>query len=183
MAALARELEYHTIEDIYALPEGQRAELMDGEMYMMATPSRVHQRLVMILSNSIFNFIQNNNGDCEIYPSPFAVFLNADDKTYLEPDISVICDKNKLTDDGCNGAPDWIIEVVSPSSRQMDFNKKLFKYRASGVREYWIVDSMKQQIMVYNFEHDDFEQYSFSDKVKVGIYEDFEIDFAGINIE
>lgn len=183
MAALARELEYHTIEDIYALPEGQRAELMDGEMYMMATPSRVHQRLVMILSNSIFNFIQNNNGDCEIYPSPFAVFLNADDKTYLEPDISVICDKNKLTDDGCNGAPDWIIEVVSPSSRQMDFNKKLFKYRASGVREYWIVDSMKQQIMVYNFEHDDFEQYSFSDKVKVGIYEDFEIDFEGISIE
>ncbi|MCI9124945.1 MAG: Uma2 family endonuclease [Eubacterium sp.] len=182
MAALARELEYHTIEDIYALPEGQRAELMDGEMYMMATPSRVHQRLVMILSNSIFNFIQNNNGDCEIYPSPFAVFLNADDKTYLEPDISVICDKNKLTDDGCNGAPDWIIEVVSPSSRQMDFNKKLFKYRASGVREYWIVDSMKQQIMVYNFEHDDFEQYSFSDKVKVGIYDDFEIDFSEINL-
>ena len=182
MASLARELEYHTIEDIYALPEGQRAELMDGEMYMMATPSRVHQRLVMILSNSIFNFIQNNNGDCEIYPSPFAVFLNADDKTYLEPDISVICDKNKLTDDGCNGAPDWIIEVVSPSSRQMDFNKKLFKYRASGVREYWIVDSMKQQIMVYNFEHDDFEQYSFSDKVKVGIYDDFEIDFSEINL-
>ena len=182
MAALARESEYHTIEDYWNLPEGQRAELMDGEMYMMATPSRVHQRLVMILSNSIFNFIQNNNGDCEIYPSPFAVFLNADDKTYLEPDISVICDKNKLTDDGCNGAPDWIIEVVSPSSRQMDFNKKLFKYRASGVREYWIVDSMKQQIMVYNFEHDDFEQYSFSDKVKVGIYDDFEIDFSEINL-
>lgn len=182
MAALARESEYHTIEDIYALPEGQRAELMDGEMYMMAAPSREHQRLVMLLSNSIFNFIQNNNGDCEIYPSPFAVFLNADDKTYLEPDLSVICDKNKLTDDGCNGAPDWIIEVVSPSSRQMDFNKKLFKYRAAGVREYWIVDSMNQQIMVYHFEHDDFEQYSFSDKVKVGIYDDFEIDFSEINL-
>ena len=94
----------------------------------------------------------------------------------------MICDKNKLTDDGCNGAPDWIIEVVSPSSRQMDYNKKLFKYRAAGVREYWIVDSMNQQIMVYHFEHDDFEQYSFSDKVKVGIYDDFEIDFSEINL-
>ena len=182
-AAVAKQLDYHTIEDIYNLPDGQRAELIDGELYMMATPSRIHQKLVHFFDWVIGSYIHGKNGDCEIYPAPFAVFLNANNDIYVEPDISVICDKNKLTDEGCKGAPDWIIEIVSPSSRAMDYNKKLFKYRTAGVREYWIVDPMKQQIMVYNFEHDTFEQYSFSDKVKAGIYKDFEIDFAGISIE
>ncbi len=117
-----------------------------------------------------------------MYPSPFPVFLNANNDIYLEPDISVICDKNKLTDEGCKGASDWIIEIVSPSSRPMDYSKKLFKYRSAEVREYWIVDPMKQQIIVYNFERDTFGEYSFSDKVKVGIYEDVEIDFAEISV-
>ena len=181
--AVAKQLDYYTIEDIYNLPDGQRAELIDGELYMMATPSRIHQRFVMVLSNNIFNYIQSKNGDCQVYPAPFAVFLNANNDIYVEPDISVICDKNKLTDEGCEGAPDWIIEIVSPSSRPMDYNKKLLKYGTAVVREYWIVDPMKQLIMVYNFEHDTFEQYAFSDKVKAGIYEDFEMDFAEISIE
>ena len=181
--AVAKQLDYYTIEDIYNLPDGQRAELIDGELYMMATPSRVHQELVSDFTYLIKDYIKNNNGDCKVYPAPFAVFLNANNDIYLEPDISVICDKNKLTDEGCKGAPDWIIEIVSPSSRAMDYNKKLLKYGTAGVREYWIVDPMQQLIMVYNFEHDTFEQYSFSDKVKAGIYEDFEIDFAGISIE
>lgn len=179
----ARQLKYYTIDDIYNLPDGQRAELIDGELYMMATPTRIHQRLVMELSFRIRDYIGSNHEDCEVYPSPFAVFLDADNEIYLEPDISVICDKNKLTDEGCKGAPDWIIEIVSPSSRPMDYNKKLLKYGTAGVREYWIVDSMKELIMVYNFEYNTFEQYSFSDKVKAGIYEDFEIDFAGVSIE
>jgi len=181
--AVAKQLDHYTIQDIYNLPDGQRAELIDGELYMMATPSRIHQRVVMELSFRIRDYIGKNGGDCEVYPSPFAVFLNANHDIYVEPDISVICDKDKLTDEGCKGAPDWIIEVVSPSSRAMDYNKKLFKYRTAGVREYWIVDLKKQLIIVYNFEHDAFEEYSFSDKVKAGIYEDFEIDFSGINIE
>ena len=182
-AAVAKQLDYHTIEDIYNLSDGQRAELIDGELYTMATPSRIHQKLVHFFDWAIGSYIHGKNGDCEIYPAPFAVFLNANNDIYVEPDISVICDKNKLTDEGCKGAPDWIIEIVSPSSRAMDYNKKLFKYRTAGVREYWIVDPMKQQIMVYNFEHDTFEQYAFSDKVKAGIYEDFEMDFAEISIE
>lgn len=183
MNAAAKQLDDYTIEDIYNLPDGQRAELIDGELYMMAAPSTKHQRLITEFTYLIKDYIKRNNGECEIFPAPFAVFLNADNEIYLEPDISVICDKGKLTDEGCKGAPDWIIEIVSPSSRPMDYNKKLFKYRAAGVREYWIVDPMKQLIMVYNFEHDTFEQYSFSDKVKAGIYEDFEIDFAGVDIE
>ena len=182
-AAVVKQLDCYTIEDIYNLPDGQRAELIDGELYMMATPSRIHQRLVMELSFRIRDYIGSKNGDCEVYPSPFAVFLNADDKIYLEPDISVICDKNKLTDEGCHGAPDWIIEIVSPSSRRMDYYIKLFKYRTAGVREYWIVDPGKQRITVYNFEHDTVEEYTFTNKVKAGIYEDFEIDFANVSIE
>ncbi|MDE5589145.1 MAG: Uma2 family endonuclease [Acetatifactor sp.] len=75
-----------------------------------------------------------------IYLAPYAVFLNADETNYVEPDISVICDKSKLDERGCNGAPDWIIEVVSPSTERMDYGIKLFKYRSAGVREYWIVN-------------------------------------------
>lgn len=117
--ALAKEKLY-TINDIYTLPEGQRAELIDGKIYNMAPPARIHQHLIMNLSSLIHNYIQTQNGDCLIYPAPFAVFLNEDDHNYVEPDISVICDKSKLDDRGCNGAPDWIIEIVSPSIQQMD---------------------------------------------------------------
>lgn len=172
----------YTMEDIYALPEGKRAELIDGELYMMAAPGMMHQRAVSELHYLIKDYIKRNNGSCEVFPAPFAVFLNADDKIYLEPDISVICDKRKLTDEGCKGAPDWIIEIVSPSSRSRDFYKKLIKYSTAGVREYWIVDHEKNHVIVYNFEHDAVEDYTFSDQVKAGIYEDFSIDFSGIDM-
>ena len=170
-------------DDIYNLPDGQRAELIDGELYMMSAPGRRHQKIVSRFNQIIANYIDSHNGDCEVYPSPFAVFLNANDEIYLEPDISVVCDRNKLTDKGCNGAPDWIIEVVSLSSRSMDYNKKMLKYGTAGVREYWIVDPEKNRIMVYNFEYGTVGEYSFIDKVKAGIYEDLEIDFSGIDME
>lgn len=175
--ALAKENSY-TIEDIYTLPDGQRAELIDGTMYMMAPPKRIHQEIVIELSTVINTYIKNKRGECKVYPAPFAVFLNSDDKNYVEPDISVICDKTKLTDDGCNGAPDWIIEVVSPSSRRMDYILKLFKYRSAGVREYWIVDPDKNRVTVYNFESDTGDEYTLSDTVKSGIYDDLQIDFS-----
>ncbi len=173
----------YTMEDIYALPEGSRAELMEGRLYMMASPGLIHQRLVMKLSYEIENCIRRNRGECEVFPAPFAVFLNADNSIYLEPDISVICDKNKLTAEGCKGAPDWVIEIVSPSSRSLDYVKKLLKYASAGVREYWIADPEKNSIMVYHFEEETMEAYTFSDKVKAGIFEDLEIDFAEINMQ
>ena len=179
----AKQIGYYTIDDIYDLQDGQRAELIDGELYMLATPSTKHQRLVKEFTYLIEDYIRRKKGNCEVFPAPFAVFLNADNEIYLEPDISVICDKDKITVEGCKGAPDWIIEVVSLSSRQIDYNKKLFKYRTAGVREYWIVDPMNLRVTVYDFERDIFGEYSFSDKVKVGIYEDFEIDFSGISVE
>ena len=171
----------YTIDDIYALPDGQRAELIDGQMYMMAPPTRMHQRITLELSTVINNYIKDKGGSCEVDIAPFAVFLNADDKNYVEPDISVICNPDKLTDKGCTGAPDWIIEIVSPGSRRTDYYTKLFKYRTAGVREYWIVDPEKNRIMVYSFESDDTAEYTFSEAVKTGIYDDLEIDFSLID--
>ncbi len=172
---IARTLKYYTIEDIYALPEGERAELIDGNIYYMAPPNRRHQDIIFSLSRRIADYIESKNGDCKVYLAPFAVFLNEDDKNYVEPDISIICDSDKLNDKGCVGAPDWIIEVVSPSSRKMDYYKKLFKYRTAGVREYWIVDPVKERITVYFFEMESVEEYFFGEDIPIGIYEGFSI--------
>lgn len=174
MEALGKE-DVYTIEDIYALPDGERAELIDGQIYYMAPPSRTHQKISWKLHQAIANYIDSNNGKCEVYAAPFAVFLSEDDVNYVEPDISVICDLSKLDEKGCHGAPDWIIEIVSPSSKPRDYMTKLFKYRMAGVREYWIIDSEKQMVTVYSFENNTVEQYNFGQEVPVGIYEGFSI--------
>lgn len=150
---------------------------------MMAPPSRKHQDILSFLHLAIGNHIAKNNGNCRVYPAPFAVFLSANDSKYLEPDISVICDKNKLNDRRCNGAPDWIIEIVSPSSRVMDYYTKLSLYREAGVREYWIVDPVKQTTLVYNMEQGAAPTiYSLTDIIKTNIYEDLEIDFSKLQL-
>ncbi len=154
-----------TIENIYSLPEGKRAELVDGNLYMMAPPNRRHQELVGALYRVIGNHIASKGSSCIPYVAPFAVFLSKDDKNYVEPDISVVCDKSKLTDRGCEGAPDWIIEVVSPGSQKMDYMIKLFKYRTAGVKEYWIVDPKDETVAIYGFAKDDMEKYTFQDKI------------------
>ena len=140
--------ECYTTEDIYALPEGTRAELIDGQIYYMAPPTRKHQDIAGTLYRKIADYIDTKGGPCKTYISPFAVFLNEDDKNYVEPDVSVICNPNKLNDRGCVGAPDWIIEIVSPDSRKTDYFTKLFKYRTAGVREYWIVDPRRKTVTV-----------------------------------
>lgn len=171
----------YTIDDIYALPEGQRAELIDGQIYDMAPPSPMHQELVQQLSRTIGNYIEKKGGPCKVYPAPFAVFLNQDNWNYVEPDISIICDPSKINDKGCNGAPDFIIEIVSPSSQRMDYLTKLFKYRTAGVREYWIVNPLKQTVQVYSFEGtEDSTQYSFDDEITVTIYGDLNICVADL---
>ena len=167
--------EVYTIDDIYALPDGQRAELIDGQIYYMAPPGWKHQRLVQFFCREIGNYIQSNNGKCEVLPAPFAVFLNKDDINYLEPDISVICDSFKLDEKGCHGAPDWIIEIVSPTSKTRDYYKKLIKYGTAGVKEYWIVDPDTKITTVYEFEKDTVEQYAFGKDVPVGIFKEFSI--------
>lgn len=169
---LAKEKTY-TIDDIYALPEGQRAELIDGKMYMMAPPKTIHQRISGALHTAIYQHIKSRKGACEVFAAPFAVFLNKDDKNYVEPDISVICNKDKIDEQGCNGAPDWVIEIVSPSTSRMDYGIKLFKYRTAGVREYWIINPSTHTVNVYDFENDAATtQYTFDDEIPVCIYRD-----------
>ncbi len=171
----------YTIKDIYALPDGQRAELIDGVIYDMTPPNRMHQELVSQFTKTIGQYIDKNNGLCKVYPAPFAVFLNNDDKNYVEPDISVICDKNKLDDRGCNGAPDFIIEVVSPSSRKMDYSNKMTLYSNSGVREYWIVDPEKERTTVYRYEEDAAPTIvPFTQSITVCIYKDLSITIADL---
>ncbi len=169
--ALTQEKIY-TTDDIYSLPEGQRAELIDGQIYNMAPPNTIHQRILMNLSGEIREHIKKHNGGCEVFPAPFAVFLNKDDRNYVEPDISVICDKNKINDKGCDGAPDWIVEIVSPHSTRTDYIIKLFKYRTAGVGEYWIVNPMKNVVQTYVFEGDEeVNLFSFDDEIPVHIFD------------
>lgn len=168
---------FFTVEDIEALPEGKRAELIDGVIYDMASPSATHQRLLGEFFYQIRDYIRRSGGDCEVFPAPFAVYLNKDAYNYVEPDISVICDPSKIDEKGCHGAPDWVIEIVSPSSRTMDFLRKLLKYQEAGVREYWIADPEKERVVVYRLKEEEelVEEYSFEDEIPVRIYEDFSI--------
>ncbi len=137
----------YTAEDFYNMPDDVRAELINGKLYYMASPSRIHQK--------------------------------------LEPDISVICDPSKLNARGCIGAPNWIIEIVSPSSVKHDYFVKLNLYINAGVREYWIVNPQDRNVTVYSIEQDMFhvKTYSFHDKIKAGIYDDLFIDFSEIDYD
>ncbi len=178
--------EIYTVEDYYNTSNDEHVELIKGVFYDMAPPSRRHQRISMELSILIGNYIRKKNGPCEVYAAPFGVQLNADDDTTIvEPDISVICDKGKLTDRGCTGAPDWIIEIVSTSNPAHDYIRKLNLYYKAGVRLYWIVDPDAESVAVYDFENKELipVEYSFDDKVDVGIYGDFAVDFSEIKKE
>lgn len=171
----------YTVQDILALPEGERAELIDGVWYNMAAPSSTHQRTAGGLYRKIADFLEKKGGACEAFIAPFAVFLHDDDKTYLEPDISVICDKEKIKEDGCHGAPDWVIEVASESTRQRDYLVKLVHYSNAGVREYWIVDPDHKRITAYHIAEEAMDEYTFEDMIPCGLYEDLIIDFKDIS--
>ncbi len=181
--ALAQEKVY-TEDDYYNLPEDVRAELIDGRIYYQAAPNRIHQEILMTLSKIIANYIDSKKGACKVYPAPFAVKLFEDRKNIVEPDISVICDRNKLTDRGCTGAPDWIIEIISPGTSSHDYIRKLNLYADAGVREYWIVDPRTEKVIIYFLEMPDsgMETYTFQDKIKVSIYDDLWIDFPSLDL-
>lgn len=116
----------YTSEDYWNMPDVQRAELIGGQLYDMAPPIYMHQKLVSAFTVVFSSHIKSKGVSCDVISAPFAVNLDADDETYVEPDLSIICDK--ISDRGCEGAPDFIIEVVSPSSRRMDYNIKNAKY-------------------------------------------------------
>jgi Uma2 family endonuclease len=181
MEVLKFEKEVYTIEDVLATPEGELVELLDGKLFCMATPNETHQRILTELVVTIGNYIRKKGGPCRVYPAPFAVFLN-NDRDYLIPDIFVICDPEKIKKDGCHGAPDWVIEIVSPSSASRDYIRKLEAYSSAGVREYWVVDPQNEIVNVSKGNGDIFQPtaYKFTEQIKVGIYEDLTIDFSQI---
>ncbi len=174
----------YTENDYYNLPENIRIELIDGQIRNQEAPNRRHQKILSALHLCIGNYINAKKGSCEVYPAPFAVRLLQDDTTIVEPDISVICDKDKLTDKGCDGAPDWIIEIISPGNPSHDYIEKLNLYAHAKVREYWIVDPLKERVVVYYLEESQFEMntYTFPEQIKVNIYSDFSIDFTKLDL-
>ena len=182
----------YTYDDYLKFTDDKPVEIIDGRISAMSpAPSRIHQKILMDIAYEIKNYIKINNGECEVYPAPFDVVLKNEDenvsssKNIVQPDISVICDKNKLTDKGCIGSPDMIVEIVSPYNPSNDYIRKLSLYEQFKVREYWIVNPMEKNILVYTLTDNGYAApkiYSFNDKVKVNIYNDLEIDFKLFNL-
>lgn len=173
----------YTIADIEALPEGERAELIDGEMFRMDAPALTHQDLLIQLAIEIGLYIRKNGGSCRVLPAPFGVYIKKDKHNYVEPDISVICDRDRLDQKGCHGAPDWVIEILSPSSVKMDCERKVKLYQETGVREYWIVDAEKKAVLVYRAGHwNEPAQHSFSERIKAGIFEDLYLELSQMDL-
>ena len=174
----------YTEEDYYNLPENVRAELIDGQIYYMAAPSRIHQKILMFLSKTIANYIDSKDGSCEVYPAPFAVKLfEDDDKTVVEPDISVVCDMDKLDEIGCKGVPDLVMEILSPSTTRHDRFTKFNLYWRAGVREYWIVNPASKSVQVFVLDGGHYVAKDFGaagDKIKVNVLEDCSIDLSQV---
>ncbi|MBR2764418.1 MAG: Uma2 family endonuclease [Blautia sp.] len=169
----------YTVSDIEALPEGIRAELIGGQLFYMASPSSLHQEIEGEVFAEIRNYIKSHNGKCKVYTAPYAVYLFGmdDDHDYYEPDITVVCNPEKRKEKGCDGAPDWIIEIVSPSTASRDYLYKLNRYREAGVREYWIVNPDEKGVNVFDFsdERNASKYYSFSDRVPSVVINGFTI--------
>ncbi|MBR4344619.1 MAG: Uma2 family endonuclease [Lachnospiraceae bacterium] len=171
-SALALNKHNKTLKDYLALPDDIRVELIDGVFYDMSSPTAIHQQFNLQIATSLCNHIRANKGSCMAFCAPMDVQLDCDDKTVVEPDVFVVCDKNKVTKARIYGAPDFIIEVVSPSNWYHDTIRKLNKYKNAGVREYWMVVPETKKVIVYFFEKSPYPvEYTFDDKVQVNIWD------------
>lgn len=174
----------YNIDDYYRFSEEKRCELIDGVIYDMATPTVIHQLICGQIWRAFDDHIRKNNGDCIPIMSPTSVQLDCDDKTMLIPDIVINCKRDKFSKQGISGAPDLVVEILSPSTSRIDKTIKLEKYTTAGVREYWIVDPKKKCIVVYTEDGEedyDIALYSFQDKVPVYIFDnECEVDFQEI---
>ncbi|EOS79309.1 hypothetical protein C817_02869 [Dorea sp. 5-2] len=172
----------YTLEDYYALPDERRVELIDGVLYDMSAPTPVHQLIGSEIRERLSAYIKGKGGRCIPLVSPIDVQLDRDDKTVLQPDVLVVCDRSKIIRRCIYGAPDFIVEILSPATRKKDLTVKLGKYIQAGVSEYWIVDPDKKKVAVYDFAHGELPAvYGFDSRVPVGIFcGECEIDFAEI---
>lgn len=170
-----------TEADYYAISDDVKVELIDGEIYNMASPGVVHQEILWRLTALIDEYIDTKGGQCKVIPD-LDTKLSTDRDTIVRPDISVVCDPDKLTEKRCEGSPDWIIEIASPGDPKHDYLTKLELYQRVGVREYWIVDPMKHSVIAYRMTEENFDTtcYTFNDNISAGIYDDLTINFARI---
>ena len=181
MPALQTQQELITLEQYKNLPENVRAEVFEGQIYCMASPSQIHQTILTELLVSIRSYLKKKGNNCQVFPAPFDVKLSDQPLTIVQPDIMIVCDKNKLDEKRCNGAPDFIIEIVSPSNPSDDYIRKLYYYKNTGIREYWIVDPRHKTVTINYFEKNLLNiQYSFESTIKVNIYDDLYINFSDI---
>ena len=172
-----------TIDDYLALPDDVRAELIDGVLYDMATPSTYHQIIAGSIYTQLSNHIKSHNGACLPFIAPTDVQLDCDNKTMVQPDVFVICDPSKLTKARIYGAPDFVVEVLSQSDWHRDIVLKLRKYRLAGVREYWIVMPENRKVLVYFFEESPYsEEFTFEDDIPVNIWKgECKINLSDVN--
>lgn len=188
--ALPAEKERYTFADALAWDDGERAELIDGEIYLMApAPSRPHQKVSGEIFRQLANYLEGKK--CEAYSAPFDVRLFEQDgdapedvDTVVEPDITVVCDPSRLDDRGCKGAPDMVVEILSPSTRRHDRLVKLNLYQRAGVREYWIVDPEAHTVTVHTLEDGKYRSpavvYRSDASVPVGVLEGFQVDLKTV---
>ena len=184
--ALPAENTRYTFADCLTWDESNRIELINGEAIMMAAPSSIHQEISMEISRQLANYLEGK--ECRVYPAPFDVRLfekegdNPDDiDTVVEPDITVVCDRSKIDSHGCKGAPDLIVEILSPSSLRTDRLVKLRLYQRAGVREYWIVDPKKEITVVYHLEDDAAPTvYPFNSPVSFRIFPELTVTISNL---
>ena len=173
----------YTLDDYYhVIPDDMRVELIDGVIYNMTAPTSAHQLIGGFIHSRLLQHVLNKGGACLPMISPLDVQLDCDEKTMVQPDVVIVCDREKIINRCIYGAPDFIIEVLSKSTKKKDSVIKLNKYLNAGVREYWMIDPMKQKVIVYDFEHDDYpEIFGFDAKIPVGIWDgECVIDFAEV---
>jgi Uma2 family endonuclease len=182
--ALKKENEYCTYADYLNWDTEERYELIDGAAYLMAPgPSRIHQDATLGIANQFKNFLEGKT--CKVYVAPFDVRLNAneEDDTVVQPDILVVCDTSKLGEYSVKGAPDLVVEVLSPSSKHYDTVMKLEKYMKAGVKECWLVDTESETVRVFinrgNGE-DEQTKYGWDKAIPVSIFPDFSIDMKKV---
>ncbi len=181
MPALQPQSEITTLEQYDTLPDNIRAEVFDGQIYYMASPSQDHQTISTELTTILNTYIRKKDGSCKVFHAPFDVKLSDNPLTIVQPDLMIVCDKNKLDGKRCNGAPDFVVEITSPGNPADDYIRKLYYYKNFGVREYWIVDPMRKIVVVNYFEGNILNiQYDFFSTIKIHIYDDLYIDFSEI---
>jgi Uma2 family endonuclease len=175
----------YTYEDYLNWDEEERIEILDGFAYMHASPSRIHQEISGEIYRQFANYLKDK--PCKVYHAPFCVRLDnkkraKDNKNIVEPDITIVCDKNKLDEKGCKGVPDMIVEIISPSSGKIDRVIKFNKYEEVGVKEYWIIEPNYKVVSVFQLQKNGRygrpESYTDEEIIKLSLFPDCEIDLG-----